>query len=49
VGISGPVTADLTITVVHKLLINDVKPVHSLTHCERRTNVSISTLNLWQL
>jgi len=32
---SGPVTVDLTINVVHssKLLINDVKPVHSLTHC----------------
>jgi len=43
---SGPVTADLTTTVVHsytvdltttvvhsyKLLINDVKPAHSLTH-----------------
>jgi len=30
---SGPVTADLTTTVVHnfKLLINDVKPDHSLT------------------
>jgi len=30
---SGPVTADLTSTVVHssKLLINDVKPDHSLT------------------
>jgi len=29
---SGPVTADLTTTVVHsyQLLINDVKPVHSL-------------------
>jgi len=29
----GPVSADLTITVVHssKLLINDVKPDHSLT------------------
>jgi len=29
---SGPVTADLTTTVVHsyKQLINDVKPVHSL-------------------
>jgi len=29
---SGPVTADLTTTVVHssKLLINDVKPDHSL-------------------
>jgi len=29
---SGPVTADLTTTVVHssKLLINNVKPVHSL-------------------
>jgi len=29
----GPVTADLTITVVHssKLLLNDVKPDHSLT------------------
>jgi len=28
---SGPVKADLTTTVVHtyKLLINDVKPVHS--------------------
>jgi len=32
--VSGPVTADLTTTVVHssKLLINDVKPHHSLTH-----------------
>jgi len=31
--ISGPVTADMTTTVVHnyKLLINDFKPVHSLT------------------
>jgi len=31
---SGPVTADLTTTLVHssKLLINDVKPDHSLTH-----------------
>jgi len=31
---SGPVTADLTTTVVHssKLLINDVKPHQSLTH-----------------
>jgi len=31
---SGPVTADLTTTVIHssKLLINDVKPDHSLTH-----------------
>jgi len=31
---SGPVTADLTITVVHssKLLINDTKPDHSLTY-----------------
>jgi len=30
---SGPVTADLTATVIHsyKLLINDVKPVHSHT------------------
>jgi len=30
---SGPVTADLTITFAHssKLLINDVKPDHSLT------------------
>jgi len=30
---SGPVTADLTTTVVHSynLLINDVKPDHSLT------------------
>jgi len=30
---SGSVTADLTTTAVHsyKLLINDVKPVHSLT------------------
>jgi len=30
---SGPVTADLTTTLVHssKLLINDVKPDHSLT------------------
>jgi len=30
---SGPVTADLTPTVVHssKLLINDVKPDHSLS------------------
>jgi len=29
---SGPLTADLTTTVVHsyKSLINDVKPVHSL-------------------
>jgi len=29
---AGPVTADLTITVIHssKLLINDVKPDHSL-------------------
>jgi len=29
---SGPVTADLTTTIVHssKLLINDVKPHHSL-------------------
>jgi len=29
----GPVTADLTTTVVHssKLLINDIKPDHSLT------------------
>jgi len=36
---SGPVTADLTTTVVHssKLLINDVKPYHSpanLNYCE---------------
>jgi len=31
---SGPVTADLTTTVVHdsKLLINDVKPDHSLIY-----------------
>jgi len=31
---SGLVTADLTTIVVHssKLLINDVKPHHSLTH-----------------
>jgi len=31
---SGPVTAGLTTTVVHssKLLINDIKPVHSLIH-----------------
>jgi len=31
---SGPVTADMTPTVVHsfKVLINDVKPDHSLTH-----------------
>jgi len=31
---SGPVTADLTTTVIHsyKLLINDVKPDHSLMH-----------------
>jgi len=30
---SGPVTADITTTVVHSytLLINDVKPVHPLT------------------
>jgi len=29
---SGPVTADMTTTVVHssKLLINDVKPTHSI-------------------
>jgi len=29
---SGPVTADLTTTVIHssKLLINDIKPDHSL-------------------
>jgi len=31
----GPVTADLTTTVLHsyKLLINDIKPDHSLTPC----------------
>jgi len=30
---SGPITADLKSTVVHRyvFLINDVKPVHSLT------------------
>jgi len=29
---SGPVTANLTTTVIHnyKLLINDIKPIHSL-------------------
>jgi len=33
---SGPVTADLTTTVVHryKLLINEVKPVYSLESSE---------------
>jgi len=32
-SVSGPVTADLTTTVIHssKLLINDVKPDYSLT------------------
>jgi len=32
---SGPVTADLTTTVIHssKMLINDVKPDQSLTQC----------------
>jgi len=34
---TGPVTADLTTIVVHrhKSLINDVKPVHSLTHLRK--------------
>jgi len=38
---SGPVTADLTTTVIHsyKLLINDVKPVHSLTHSMNEINI----------
>jgi len=38
---SGPVTADLTTTVVHsyKLLINDGKPVHSLTLTHLRIHV----------
>jgi len=40
--VSGPVTADLTTTVVHsyQLLINDVKSVHSITH------ISLSSLFL---
>jgi len=31
---SGPVTADLTTAIIHsyKLLINNVKPIHKLTH-----------------
>jgi len=37
---SGPVTADPTTTVVYnsKLLINDVKPHHSLTHSNITTH-----------
>jgi len=38
---SGPVTADLTTTVVHssKLLINDIKPDHSLTYWSTWINI----------
>jgi len=53
---SGPVTADLTTTVVHnsKLLINDVKPDHLLTHSlittiylqyEKKKNLNVDSSN----